>query len=95
MKLKSLLIACLLSSLSFSALADRIITDQLDRKVTIPDHINRAVVLQHQTLNIAVQLDATKQIVGVLSNWKKQLGKTMFALHRTGKHGDAGRFEFR
>lgn len=64
MKLKSLLIAGLLGSLSFSALADRIITDQLDRKVTIPDHINRAVVLQHQTLNIAVQLDATKQIVG-------------------------------
>lgn len=75
MKFKSLLIAGLLGSLSFSALADRIITDQLDRKVTIPDHINRAVVLQHQTLNIAVQLDATKQIVGVLSNWKKQLGK--------------------
>lgn len=40
MKLKSLLIAGLLGSLSFSALADRIITDQLDRKVTIPDHIN-------------------------------------------------------
>ena len=80
MKLKSLLIAGLLGSLSFSALADRIITDQLDRKVTIPDHINRAVVLQHQTLNIAVQLDATKQIVGVLSNWKKQLGKNYVRL---------------
>lgn len=80
MKLKSLFIAGLLGSLSFSALADRIITDQLDRKVTIPDHIHRAVVLQHQTLNIAVQLDATKQIVGVLSNWKKQLGKNYVRL---------------
>ena len=80
MKLKSLFIASLLGSLSFSALADRIITDQLDRKVTIPDHIHRAVVLQHQTLNIAVQLDATKQIVGVLSNWKKQLGKNYVRL---------------
>lgn len=47
MKLKSLLIACLLSSLSFSALADRIITDQLDRKVTIPDHIIKKNKLSH------------------------------------------------
>lgn len=80
MKLNQLLLATLLGTLSFSALADRVITDQLDRKVTIPDHINRAVVLQHQTLNIAVQLDATKQIVGVLSNWKKQLGKNYVRL---------------
>ena len=56
------------------------VTDQLDRQVTIPDHIQRAVVLQHQTLNIAVQLDATKQIVGVLSNWKKQLGQNYVRL---------------
>ena len=50
MKFKSLILAGLLGTLSFSALADRVITDQLDRKVTIPDHINRAVVLQHQPL---------------------------------------------
>ncbi|MBE2898770.1 ABC transporter substrate-binding protein [Pasteurellaceae bacterium 20609_3] len=57
------------------AWADRQITDQLDRQVTIPDTISRAVVLQHQTLDIAVQLDATDQIVGILSTWKKNLGK--------------------
>lgn len=80
MKFNQLILAGLLGALSFSAWAERVITDQLDRKVTIPDHINRAVVLQHQTLNIAVQLDATKQIVGVLSNWKKQLGKNYVRL---------------
>lgn len=74
MKLNSLFTALLLGTLSFSALADRQVTDQLGREVTIPDHINRAVVLQHQTLNIAVQLDATKQIAGIMANWKKQLG---------------------
>ncbi|OOF59078.1 ABC transporter substrate-binding protein [Rodentibacter myodis] len=80
MKFNQLLLTALLGTVSLSALADRVITDQLDRQVTIPDHIQRAVVLQHQTLNIAVQLDATKQIVGVLSNWKKQLGKNYVRL---------------
>ncbi|WP_454906076.1 ABC transporter substrate-binding protein [Aggregatibacter sp.] len=80
MKLNRLILAAVLGVFSVSAFADRVITDQLDRQVTIPDHINRAVVLQHQTLNIAVQLDATKQIVGVLSNWKKQLGKNYVRL---------------
>lgn len=80
MKLNRLMLAALVGVFSTSAFADRVITDQLDRQVTIPDHINRAVVLQHQTLNIAVQLDATKQIVGVLSNWKKQLGKNYVRL---------------
>ncbi|WP_201769445.1 ABC transporter substrate-binding protein [Paracoccus aminophilus] len=56
------------------ALAERVVTDQLGKQVTLPDHISRAVVLQHQTLNIAVQLDAQDQIVGVLDEWKKQLG---------------------
>lgn len=56
------------------ALAERVVTDQLGRQVTIPDSISRAVVLQHQTLNIAVQLDAQGQVVGVLDEWKKQLG---------------------
>ncbi len=80
MKLNRLILAAVVGVFSVSAFADRVITDQLDRQVTIPDHINRAVVLQHQTLNIAVQLDATKQIVGVLSNWKKQLGKNYVRL---------------
>ena len=79
MKFNRLFVAALFGIFSTSALADRVVTDQLDRQVTIPDHIQRAVVLQHQTLNIAVQLDATKQIVGVLSNWKKQLGQKLCA----------------
>lgn len=56
------------------ALADRTVTDQIGREVTIPDTVERAVVLQHQTLNIAVQLDAQGQVAGVLDEWKKQLG---------------------
>ncbi|AGB77967.1 ABC-type Fe3+-hydroxamate transport system, periplasmic component [Enterobacteriaceae bacterium strain FGI 57] len=54
--------------------ADRTLTDQLGRQVTLPDTVNRVVVLQHQTLNLLVQLDAGKDVVGVLSSWKKQLG---------------------
>lgn len=54
--------------------ADRTLTDQLGRQVTLPDTVNRVVVLQHQTLNLLVQLDADKDVVGVLSSWKKQLG---------------------
>ncbi|WP_442961922.1 ABC transporter substrate-binding protein [Pseudocitrobacter sp. MW920760] len=54
--------------------AERTLTDQLGRQVTLPDTVNRAVVLQHQTLNLLVQLDAGKDVVGVLSSWKKQLG---------------------
>ncbi|MGE9551406.1 ABC transporter substrate-binding protein [Erwinia amylovora] len=60
--------------LPFSSHADRQVTDQLGRQVTIPDHVDRVVVLQHQTLNLLVQLDATKTMVGILGNWKQQLG---------------------
>lgn len=59
---------------SFSASAEREITDQLNRKVKLPDKIERAVVLQHQTLNLIVQLDATDRVVGILAGWKRQLG---------------------
>jgi iron complex transport system substrate-binding protein len=68
------LLGLALSFASHSALASRQITDQLGRQVTIPDNVDRVVVLQHQTLNLLVQLDATKDIVGVLNNWQKQLG---------------------
>lgn len=68
------LLGLALSFASPSALASRQITDQLGRQVTIPDNVDRVVVLQHQTLNLLVQLDATKDIVGVLNNWQKQLG---------------------
>lgn len=58
----------------FSAQASRQVTDQLGRQVTLPDRVDRVVVLQHQTLNLLVQLDATERMVGILSNWKQQLG---------------------
>lgn len=69
-------IALVFASLFFAlnAQADRIITDQLGRQVTIPDHVEKVVVLQHQTLNLLVQLDAKNEIAGVMTSWKKQLG---------------------
>lgn len=60
--------------ISAPAWADRVVTDQIGRQVHIPDTVNRVVILQHQTLNIAVQLDAVDKVVGVLDEWKKQLG---------------------
>lgn len=60
--------------LSSSAWAERVVTDQIGRKVHIPDHVSRVVILQHQTLNITIQLDAMDKVVGVLEEWKKQLG---------------------
>lgn len=74
MKFKQLLSALFACCIALSAVAERTLTDQLNREVVIPDHVRRAVILQHQTLNIAVQLDATKQVVGILAKWKKQLG---------------------
>ncbi|EIC86738.1 periplasmic binding protein [Serratia sp. M24T3] len=71
---KIVVLAGALSWCSFSALASRQVTDQLGRQVTIPDQVDRVVVLQHQTLNLLVQLDASSKIVGVLANWKQQLG---------------------
>lgn len=72
--LRSFVLVCASMFFAFSAQADRTITDQLGRQVTIPDHVDKVVVLQHQTLNILVQLDAAQDIVGVMSSWKKQLG---------------------
>lgn len=54
--------------------AARTFTDQLGRQVTVPDTVDRVVVLQHQTLNLLVQMNATDKIVGVMANWKQQLG---------------------
>jgi iron complex transport system substrate-binding protein len=68
----TLAIASLL--LTTPAWADRVFTDQIGREVHVPDEVNRVVILQHQTLNIAVQLDAMDKVVGVLDEWKKQLG---------------------
>lgn len=52
-----------------SLFADRIVTDQLDRDVTLPDEVKRIVVLQHQSLN------ALDKVVGVQESWEKSLGK--------------------
>lgn len=66
--------------LSAPAWADRMIIDQIGKQVTVPDQINRVVILQHQSLNIAVQLDAMGKVVGVLDEWQKQLGKNYLRL---------------
>jgi iron complex transport system substrate-binding protein len=68
----AILLACLI--IAAPAWADRTVTDQLGKQVSVPDVVNRVVILQHQTLNIAVQLDAMDKVVGVLDEWKKQLG---------------------
>lgn len=72
--LLSFMLACASLTAVTPALADRTVTDQLGRQVTLPDTVNRVVVLQHQTLNLLVQLNAADDIVGVLNSWKKQLG---------------------
>lgn len=78
LNIKQLLPGIALLCATFAALspahAERTLTDQLGRQVTLPDSVTRVVVLQHQTLNLLVQLDADSDIVGVLSSWKKQLG---------------------
>lgn len=76
---------------SFTSLADRTVIDQLGRQVTIPDRVNRVVVLQHQTLNLLVQLDAADDVVGVLSSWKKQLGPEFERFSTPGDNTNAGR----
>jgi len=68
-------LTALLCFVSFCSQAARQVVDQLGRQVTIPDRVDRVVVLQHQTLNLLVQLDATSTMVGILGNWKQQLGE--------------------
>lgn len=51
----------------------RSVVDQLDRRVSIPAKVGRAVTLQHQTLNVIVQLGGEGQLVGVLRDWQKWL----------------------
>lgn len=101
MTMKALLQHCLLGigllSLSSISYADRQIVDQIGRTVTIPDKVERTVVLQHQTLNLLVQLDATDKVIGVMSNWKQQLGdgyaQLAPSLEKTPKVGDLTSFD--
>ena len=58
-----------------SLFADRIVTDQLGRDVTLPDEVKRIVVLQHQSLNALNELNALDKVVGVQESWEKSLGK--------------------
>lgn len=74
LRFAALLALLLVPLLAAPGHAERIVTDQLGRKVTLPDSTSRAVVLQHQTLNLAVQMNATGKIVGILDQWKQQLG---------------------
>jgi iron complex transport system substrate-binding protein len=48
----------------------RVITDQLGRSVTVPAHVQRVVALQHQALDIVVELGAADRLVGVLRSWR-------------------------
>lgn len=54
-----------------TAWAERVVLDQLGNAVTLPDRIARAVVLQHHSLDVIVQLNAQKQVVGVVRDWVK------------------------
>lgn len=45
------------------------VTDQLGREVTLPLHVQRVVALQHQALDIVLELGAADRLVGVLRSW--------------------------
>lgn len=47
----------------------RTVVNQLNRTVTLPAEVKRIVVLQHQTLDILVELGAADKVVGVLKSW--------------------------
>jgi iron complex transport system substrate-binding protein len=42
----------------------------LDRKVTVPVHVHRVVALQHQAMDIILELGAADRLVGVLRSWR-------------------------
>ena len=63
-----------------SLFADRVVTDQLGRDVTLPDEVKRIVVLQHQSLNALNELNALDKVVGMQESWEKSLGKNYIRL---------------
>jgi iron complex transport system substrate-binding protein len=65
----SLLVPLALLTRRAAAARRRVVTDQLDRRVTVPATVRRVVTLQHQTLDIIVELGATDTLVGVLRSW--------------------------
>ncbi|WP_291953373.1 ABC transporter substrate-binding protein [Campylobacter sp.] len=70
--MKKIIVFLLLINTLFASIE---VVDQLGRKVSIKDKVERIVVLQHQSLNVLVQLDATSKIVGILSSYEESLGK--------------------
>ena len=47
-----------------------VVVDQLDRSVAVPVHVRRVVALQHQALDIILELGAGDRLVGVLRSWR-------------------------
>lgn len=80
MKFKRFLKVALLGLALISPSFAREVIDQLNRKVTLPEEVDRVVVLQHQTLDILVQLGAADKLVGVMSSWEKHLGESFTRL---------------
>jgi len=66
-------IVLLVLLVSVPAHAAKTVTDQLGRTVVAPDDAKRVVVLQHQALDIMIQLGAQDKVVGVLEKWDKYL----------------------
>ncbi|MGI4801496.1 MAG: ABC transporter substrate-binding protein [Janthinobacterium lividum] len=66
----TLLLAALLATTTAFA---RDVTDQLGRRVTVPEEVHRVVALQHQSLDIIVELGAADRLVGVLRSWRSQI----------------------
>ncbi|WP_159999548.1 ABC transporter substrate-binding protein [Roseomonas sp. 18066] len=52
----------------------REVTDQNGRTIRLPRQVTRIVVLQHHSMDVLAQLGATGQVVGVLRDWRQQLG---------------------
>ncbi|MEO3430846.1 ABC transporter substrate-binding protein [Pelagibius sp. CAU 1746] len=59
------------------AFAERQVTDQAGRVVTLPDRVERVVTLQHQTLDVLIELNAQDKLVGILRDWDKYLPSTI------------------
>ncbi len=67
----------------------RVLTDQLWPPVTVPDTVDRVVVLQHQTLNLPGQMNATDKnrwghgeletATVTLYVWRRNWRKSLFA----------------
>lgn len=57
--------------------ASRTVVDQSGRTVTLPDKVERVVTLQHQTLDVLIELGAQNKLVGILRDWSKYLPDTI------------------